>query len=112
MGRSMGHIAHQPGPVCLEGGVSRWLVGVVDLGAELLQRLQAARGALLQFEWLRKTRGAQAFARCAPRPSRDGRATSPVPGGGGRRRKAVALPQPTSPVNVQEGTLIVHVARW
>jgi hypothetical protein len=32
MGRSMAHIAHQPGPVCLEGGVSRWLVGAVGLG--------------------------------------------------------------------------------
>ena len=28
----MAHIAHKPGPVCLEGGVSRWLVGVVGLG--------------------------------------------------------------------------------
>jgi hypothetical protein len=28
----MAHIAQQPGPVCLEGGVSRWLVGVVVLG--------------------------------------------------------------------------------
>jgi hypothetical protein len=47
----MAHIAHQPGPVCLEGGVrvSRWLVGVVGLGAELHQRPQAARGALLQY---------------------------------------------------------------
>jgi hypothetical protein len=66
------YIAHQPGPVCLEGGVSRWLVRVVGFGAELLQRPQTARGALLQFEWLRKTRGAQAFARCAPRPGWDG----------------------------------------
>jgi hypothetical protein len=55
MGRSMA----QPGQVCLEGGVSRWLVGVVGLGAELHQRPHAARGALLQFECLRKTRGVQ-----------------------------------------------------
>jgi hypothetical protein len=61
MGQSMAHIAHQPGPVCLESGVSRWLVGVVGLGVELHQRPQVARGALLQFEWLSKTRGAQAF---------------------------------------------------
>ena len=47
MGRSMAHISHQPGPVCLESGVSRWLVGVVGLGVELHQRPQAARGALL-----------------------------------------------------------------
>ena len=31
----MAHIAHQPGPVCLESGVSRWLVGVVCLGVEI-----------------------------------------------------------------------------
>jgi hypothetical protein len=48
--------------VCVEGGVSRWLVGAVGLGAELHQRPHAARGAFLQFEWLRKTCGAQAFA--------------------------------------------------
>jgi hypothetical protein len=67
MGRSMAHIAHQPGPVCLESGVSRWLVGVVGLGVELHQRPQApARGrALLRFECLSKTRGAQAFGHCA-----------------------------------------------
>jgi hypothetical protein len=39
--------------------VGRWLVGVVGLGAELHQRPHAARGALLPFEWLRKTRGAR-----------------------------------------------------
>ena len=72
MGRSMAHIAHQPGPVCLEGGVSRWLVGVVGLGVELHQRPQAARGALLHFEWLSKTRGAQAFRAWRGRPGRDG----------------------------------------
>jgi hypothetical protein len=32
-GRSMAHIAHQPGPVCVEGGVSRWLAGGVVMGA-------------------------------------------------------------------------------
>jgi hypothetical protein len=31
---------------------------------------QAARGALLHFEWLSKTRGAQAFGHCARRPGR------------------------------------------
>ena len=65
MGRSMAHIAHQPGPVCLEGGVSRWLVGVVGLGVELHQRPQAARGALLPFEWLSKTRGSRPSATVA-----------------------------------------------
>jgi hypothetical protein len=65
----MAHIAHQPGPVCLEGGVSRWLVGVVGLGAELHHRPHAARGVLLQFECLRKTRGVQAVRGM---PGRDG----------------------------------------
>ena len=46
--------------LCLEGGVSRWLVGVVGLGAELHQRPHAARWALLPFECLRKTQGTQA----------------------------------------------------
>jgi hypothetical protein len=56
----MAHIAHQPGPVCVEGGVSRWLAGVVVIwGVELHQRRHSRLGVLLQFECLRKTRGAQ-----------------------------------------------------
>jgi hypothetical protein len=76
MGRSMAHIYCSPTLprvcVCVEGGVSRWLVGVVDLRAELLQRSQAARGALVSFECLRKTRGVQALGHGARRPGRDG----------------------------------------
>jgi hypothetical protein len=56
MGRSMAHIAHRPGPVCLKGGVSRWLVRVVGLGAELHQRPHTARGAHLQIDWRIETR--------------------------------------------------------
>ena len=81
MGRLIAHIAHQPGPVRLEGGM---LVGVVGLGAELLHRPQAARGALLQCECLRKTRGVQAFRRCAGGPVLAGLAElPPLPPGGG-----------------------------
>jgi hypothetical protein len=58
--------------LCRRCGVSRWLVGVVGLRAELYQRPHAARGALLQFDWLRKTRCAQAFHHCGGRPGRDG----------------------------------------
>jgi hypothetical protein len=56
----MAHIAHQPGPMRIEGKVSRWLAGVVVLGggAAPAPPLARARGALLQFECLRKTRGA------------------------------------------------------
>jgi hypothetical protein len=64
-----------PSVVCRrveEGDVGRWLVGVVGLGAELHQRPRAARGALLQFDWLRSTRGAQAFGSCSRRPGRGG----------------------------------------
>jgi hypothetical protein len=32
MGRPVVHVSHQPLPVCLESGSSRWLVGVVGLG--------------------------------------------------------------------------------
>jgi hypothetical protein len=78
----MAHIAHQPGPVRMEGGVIRWLVGVVGLGAELHQRPHAARGVLLQFECLRKTRGVQAFRRCGGGPGRFG-CLGLLPGFGG-----------------------------
>jgi hypothetical protein len=88
----MAHIAHQPGPVCLEGGVSRWLVRVVSLRAELLQRPHAARGALLQFECLRK--------RAVSRPS----GAALFPGGGGGS-KAVAFYNPQALSNVQEENL-------
>jgi hypothetical protein len=103
MGRSMAHIAHQPGPVCLEGGVSRWLVGVVGLGAELHQRPHVARGALLQIDW-------RILKRAVPRPSGPGpeglAGVVPLrrlsPGGAGRRRKAVAFHNPQALSNVQE----------
>jgi hypothetical protein len=63
-----------------------------------------ARGALLQFECLRKTRGAQAFRSSTGRPGRDGRATSPVPGRA-RGSKAVAFHNPQALSNVQEESL-------
>jgi hypothetical protein len=60
MGLLMAHIAHQPGQVCVEGDVSRWLAGVVGggfgvwgvelLGAALLHQRCHSRlrlGALL-----------------------------------------------------------------
>jgi hypothetical protein len=58
--------------VCLEGGVSRWLVGVVGLGGGAAPApTGGAWGAssIRQFECLRKTRGAQASGRW---PGRDG----------------------------------------
>jgi hypothetical protein len=102
----MAHIAHQLSPVCLEGGVSRWLVGVVGLGAELHQHPHAARGALLRFDWRIETRGAdqQAVARSAACPR------------GGQEEKSRCFLQPTKPClsNVQEENLscLVHVTRW
>jgi hypothetical protein len=70
------------------------------LGAELHQRPHAARGALLQFDWLRKARGAQAL-RTPELLRKQGLAgmaelrTPPVPGRA-RGRKATALAQFTS----------------
>jgi hypothetical protein len=100
----MAHIAHQPGPVCLEGGVSRWLVGVVvGLGTELLQRPQAARAALLPFECLRK--------RAAPGPpgaARQGQAgmaeLRPCSRGGAGGEKPLLCHNPQASSNVQEET--------
>jgi hypothetical protein len=95
----MAHIAHQPGPV------SRWLVGVVGLGAELHQRPHAARGALLQFDWRIETRATpQAVRHCDEGPGRGGSATPPVPGrdtGGG----GVLCHNPQALSNVQEENL-------
>jgi hypothetical protein len=106
MGRSVVHIAHQPGPVCLKGGMSRWLVGGGgDLGAELHQRLHAARGVLLQFDW----RIGETAARNTGRPSataaeglagRDGPAPPPVQRGG-----ALLCHNPQALSNVQEEDL-------
>jgi hypothetical protein len=63
---------HQPAPGDTQGNVSRQLAGAVVLGAELRQRAHAVRGALLQFEYLRKLRGALAFRAWPGRPGRDG----------------------------------------
>jgi hypothetical protein len=54
-----------------QGNASRQLAGAVVLGAELRQRPHAAPEALLQFEYLRKPRSAQALRGCPGRPGRD-----------------------------------------
>jgi hypothetical protein len=65
MGRSMAHIAHQPGPVCWAGGVCRWS-GWWFWGRSCTSAHTRRVGCSpLQFECLRKTRGARAFRRCA-----------------------------------------------
>jgi hypothetical protein len=100
MGRSMAHIAHQPGPVCLEGGVSRWLVvGVVGLGAELHQR---PHGRFFNSSAL----GKRAVARpsgAAPEGLAGMAELPPLPPGV-RGRKAVAFHNPQALSNVQEET--------
>jgi hypothetical protein len=92
--------------------VSRWLVGVVGLGAELHQRPHAARGALHEFDWLRKTRGPRP---CGTVPeglagmaelhagwSREG-------GEGG----GVCFATTHKPCQMcKKKALVVHVARW
>jgi hypothetical protein len=71
------------------------------LGVELHQRPQAARGALLQFECLSKTRGTQASAPGAGGYARGVWVSSPVPGRG-RGNKAVAFHNLQAFSNVQE----------
>jgi hypothetical protein len=63
----MAHIAHQPGPVCLEGGVSRWLVGVVGLGAELHLHLRPHTRRVGRF-----FNSSGLVKRAVPRPSAPG----------------------------------------
>jgi hypothetical protein len=96
-------------------GVSRWLVGAVGLGGGAAhQRPHAARGALLQFEWLSKTRGAQAFRAwrgrlcagwlsCYARPL--------FPGGPGGT-KPLLFTTHGPPQMCKKKPLVVHVARW
>jgi hypothetical protein len=87
-----GRAAYQPAPgdtqlpwsliLDTQGNASRQLAGAVVLegGAPPPSaRPHAARGALLQFYWRRKVRGAQAFQAWPGGPGRDGRATSTVP---------------------------------
>ena len=98
--------------VCLKSGVSRWLVGVVGLGVELHQRPQAARGALLPFEWLSKTRGAQAFARCARRLCAGWLNYAPC-SREGQGAQRLCFSQPASLLNMcKKKTVVVHVTRW
>jgi hypothetical protein len=103
----MAHIAHQPGPVCSEGVVSSWLVGVVGLGGWSCTRAAAvARGALLQFEHLSKMRGGTHRRHRPSAPVAGGYArgvwvSSPVPGRA-RGNKAVAFHNPQAFSNVQE----------
>jgi hypothetical protein len=73
----MAHIAHQPGPVCVEGGVSRWLAGAWWLwggGAQNIighagssgRRHEPPRRELrsrLQHRYLPRTRSSAAHAR-------------------------------------------------
>jgi hypothetical protein len=109
MGRSMAHIAHQPGPVCVEGGVSRrwgWHEGA-GRGGEFGGGTAPAptRGA-----WgASSIRVPKKNARCPGPPAL--RRSEGLAGmaelrrlfpGGGMRSKAAALPQFTGLFNVQE----------
>jgi hypothetical protein len=112
MGRLMAHIAHQPGPVCLEGGVSHWLVGVVGLRAELLQRPHAARGALRQFEVPKKNARCPGLRELLPKAWPGWLSYVPCAREGHRGIKAAALPQPRPCQMCKKKTLVVHVTRW
>jgi hypothetical protein len=88
-------VTHQSAPGDTQGNVSRQLARAVVLGGRSCTRAHshAARGALLQFEWLRKTRGAQAFRSSSGRPGRDGCAAElrPLfPGGGQEEEQATS----------------------
>jgi hypothetical protein len=109
----MAHIAHQPGPVYLEGGVSRWLVGAVGLGVELHQRPHKARGALLPFECLSKTRGGCPGLRALrPKDMRGVFGLAPLfPGGPGGTKPLLFTTHRPSQM-WKKKALVVHMARW
>jgi hypothetical protein len=103
----MAHIAHQPGPVCLESGVSRWLVGLVGWGVGGGGAApEATRGA-----WgASSIRVPKKNARCPGlrgllrgRPARDGCATTSLVSGRGNKTGAFHNPQALS--NMQEESL-------
>jgi hypothetical protein len=114
MGQSMASTAHQPGPVRVEGGVIRWLAGVVGFGAELHQRHpHAARGALLQFDWLRKTWRPGALPAELLRkawPGWLGYAACSREGQG--EKSSRCLPQPRPCQMGKKKAVVVHVTRW
>jgi hypothetical protein len=108
----MGHITHQPGPVCLEGGASRWLVGVVGLGAELHPRPHTRRvGRFCNSSGLVK--------HAVPRPSGPGpeglagvaELRVLVPGGPGGAKPLLFTTQEPSQM-CKKRALVVHVTRW
>jgi hypothetical protein len=117
MGRSMAILLTKPGPVCVEGGVDHWLAGVwvvVIWGVELHQRRHSRLGVLLQFECLRRTRGAKAVRHCGGRRkawmgwlsyvrcSREGQE---------EKRRCFAAAHRPCQVRKKK-TIVAHVARW
>ena len=70
------------------------------MGVELHQRPQAARGALLPFEWLNKTRGARAVRGGPGRPVRGGLTTRTGPG------------EARGNIMCKKKIIAVHVTRW
>jgi hypothetical protein len=114
MGRSMAHIAHQPGPVCLEGGVSRWLVGVVGLGG-------GAAPAPTGGAWgVSSIRVPKKNARYPGRPIRCREAMRGVfglaplfPGGGEEEKSRCFATTTHKPSQMcKKKTVVVHVTRW
>jgi hypothetical protein len=105
MGRSMAHIAHQPGPVCLEGGVSRWLVGVVGLGAELHQRPHTCGAWGASSIRVPKKNARDTVSRPSLGLAGMAELRALFPGRPGGRSKAVAFCNPQALSNVQEENL-------
>jgi hypothetical protein len=96
--------------------MSRWLVGVVGLGAELLQCPHAARGALLQSECLRREKRAVSRpSGAAPEGLAGVAKLAPLsPGGpGGAKPLLFAFHNPEALSNAhKKKTLVAHVTRW
>jgi hypothetical protein len=91
--------------------VSRWLVGMVGLGAELHQRPHAARGALLQFECLRK-RAVSRPSGAAPEGLTGMAELRPLFPGGPGGAKPLLFTNHKPCQMCKKKPLVVHVTRW
>jgi hypothetical protein len=98
----MAHIAHQPGPVCLEGGVSRWLVRVVGLGGGAAKAPTGGAWGASVIRVSKKNARCPGLRELLPRAMRGVAGLRPLFPGGGGGRKAVGFHNPPALSNVEE----------
>jgi hypothetical protein len=113
MGQSMAHIAHQPGPVCLESGVGRWLVGVVGLGGWSCTSAHRRRvGRFFHSSALVKRAVSGPSRELLPKAMRGVFGLAPLfPGGPGGTKPLLFTTRKPSQMYTNKA-VVVHVTRW